>query len=1243
MKNKLKRVLNGALALVMCMSTFTAVSYVKPMTADAANGSQEWYNPALRWKNTTNNRERTLIANAVISTETMHCSNKNCPSNRNDGFNDVVTGAGGNQGTYLSQTLGTIYRVPEYTSLEGSWDKQGGSYMSKANGNAVYYGPQYWIEATDDDGNPIKSSLWGNPLPEADIDKALIKARQKYYNEYPKDDLVGGNVFIGYKTTSDRMIAYNQCKSDMGEKIRVVYNNGDVSDVSRDKILETDDDGNYVITGVKEYRIIDKNNNHCAEYSWGYMPYGYLKWTENGSGEQLYSYNNKTYAKRTKSNGDVYYQEYDNRVTLDDGSPNPNYGAYGAVYTGDTYSLNPWLSLIAGAHITPPSDGGKYTGHHFTGSYCNACGVWGTSDNDKINSQINNGMFALNSCHLCYGPEGHCHEDHNNDGDNTNDTHTSRTSLKTEAAKTVEFERTYANGEWNKDSQVHKVLDNTLPICLYCFGTYAQTKDDEYHLHPHNFPKTCNNTQISSSNSISVTKTCLNDISNVVRLNTQKNNNPEELTKARNELKEDLKTKENLNCCITGSLTEDNTTINGGCIIHSHNGLTSNDDGSSVGTHRGCGYQKTDIYTSDVIVQDYVGVVDGKTHYVSFNGKDADGNERVKGDAVDNEDGTETVINGSGTLTATLTWDDGEAPSRLLAGTSSKDYTLTYSLPRDSGGDLSKTIVKHGTATVTLIPGHVSDSAEGDKNYWDNTGSGKNNLSNILIGNLPQNDISTIEYSNVNFDLNAADGIGNYDNYTIVTGAEVTDPGNDKGTITGQFILHGSCPNRGSGTTGTQTHAYQFMYSDTSVDFWKCIYCDAYLPIRTREVQTHIHHYYKYDEIPATCNTKGVIFRRCVCGAMETEDTAINPGNHVGTSHKVDPAPTCENEGYEYDECVGCGAKLNGQQMEKLGHQWSVTGVTNNFGHVPNYVIQTCDRCNKRKTISSNGISEDEIFVEGAVDMSSASHTAHDYEYRYTERECENGTYEIWQCSVCSEIERRLVESGKGHIWIEQGDKRDSTCTVNGYRNYICSNCGSRKLEMLPLDKNVHEHTVRTFSRPESEKCTHSFVEYETCTACNATVNVVQNHDPLGHDYKVLLDTKATCHEMGHHVEQCLRCYEVVQEDTPVQDHNYVPTGTISESQCTVDGLRELACEYCGDLKYESIGMTGHTPGKEATCTEDQVCTVCGAVLEKAKAPSFPMTLLYLTTMQIVDKWTMLIRNRDMISDELTRCPIYLS
>ena len=81
--------------------------------------------------------------------------------------------------------------------------------------------------------------------------------------------------------------------------------------------------------------------------------------------------------------------------------------------------------------------------------------------------------------------------------------------------------------------------------------------------------------------------------------------------------------------------------------------------------------------------------------------------------------------------------------------------------------------------------------------------------------------------------------------------------------------------------------------------------------------------------------------------------------------------------------------------------------------------------------------------------------------------------------------------------------------------------------------------------------------------------------------------------------------YNTVETDIAVAvlQHNEVKVPAVPAT-CTQDGLTEGSkCSLCGKVFVEQtvVPAKGHTPGPEATCTQDQVCTVCGEVLVEKK------------------------------------------
>ena len=99
---------------------------------------------------------------------------------------------------------------------------------------------------------------------------------------------------------------------------------------------------------------------------------------------------------------------------------------------------------------------------------------------------------------------------------------------------------------------------------------------------------------------------------------------------------------------------------------------------------------------------------------------------------------------------------------------------------------------------------------------------------------------------------------------------------------------------------------------------------------------------------------------------------------------------------------------------------------------------------------------------------------------------------------------------------------------------------------------------------------------------------------------------EATCTENGLQERSCA-CGENETQDIEAIGHTEVIDEAVAPT-CTDTGLTEgKHCSACKAVltAQETVAALGHTPGAEATCTTDQVCTVCGAKLASATGHSF--------------------------------------
>ena len=147
--------------------------------------------------------------------------------------------------------------------------------------------------------------------------------------------------------------------------------------------------------------------------------------------------------------------------------------------------------------------------------------------------------------------------------------------------------------------------------------------------------------------------------------------------------------------------------------------------------------------------------------------------------------------------------------------------------------------------------------------------------------------------------------------------------------------------------------------------------------------------------------------------------------------------------------------------------------------------------------------------------------------------------------------------------------------------------------------------------------CSKSGEKLYTCSACGGTKT--EETDPLPHDYEVIDYFPATCTENGGMSFECRNCGYTYDDYIEANGHSY--ENNCDEECDTCGETREVEHVYA-DPEEEGVEVTWlsdrtghwqecaeckkpqepipHTPGPEATETEDQVCLDCGFVIKAA-------------------------------------------
>ncbi len=377
--------------------------------------------------------------------------------------------------------------------------------------------------------------------------------------------------------------------------------------------------------------------------------------------------------------------------------------------------------------------------------------------------------------------------------------------------------------------------------------------------------------------------------------------------------------------------------------------------------------------------------------------------------------------------------------------------------------------------------------------------------------------------------------------------------------------------------------------------------------------------------VAATSPVKAPVMNMAV-NTMLSEPTVIEPVESVvkttalattavqsaasATGHVAGPAATCTTP----QTCLVCGAVM----VEALGHHfWQET--TQPTCTTMGYTIYTCINCNMS-------------YKSDYVDALN-----HDYKEDVKAPTCTEAGYTTFTCTRCGDSYIGNYREATGHKWDKGVTVVGSTCNGAGMTEYRCLDCNESRLET----QDPAGHTPgREADCVSPQLCTvcgavlanakgHSFEEKvvaPTCTEIGYTEAVCKDcglsykteyTNALGHSYDKEV-TAATCLEQGYTDYICKRCGDSHTEDyTAATGHNWNGGTLVVNATCGGEGMMEYRCLNCDVVRLDNEEAVGHTPGKEATCTEPQICTDCGAVLQQATGHNMQANVNFATCLEM--------------------------
>ena len=186
------------------------------------------------------------------------------------------------------------------------------------------------------------------------------------------------------------------------------------------------------------------------------------------------------------------------------------------------------------------------------------------------------------------------------------------------------------------------------------------------------------------------------------------------------------------------------------------------------------------------------------------------------------------------------------------------------------------------------------------------------------------------------------------------------------------------------------------------------------------------HDYEIKDHKDATCTEDGYTTSFCKNCGDEKKET-IKATGHQHTEVRDAKKATCTKAGYTGDTyCKDCGEKISsGEVIAKLAHTWDEGNITKEADCKETGVMTyTCHKCGATKT----------------EDIPRTEHTWDEGEVT-TAPTCTKPGVRTYTCSVCKATRTEVIKA-TGHLHIEIRNKKDASCTENGYTgDTYCKDC----------------------------------------------------------------------------------------------------------------------------------------------------------------------------------------------------------
>ena len=344
----------------------------------------------------------------------------------------------------------------------------------------------------------------------------------------------------------------------------------------------------------------------------------------------------------------------------------------------------------------------------------------------------------------------------------------------------------------------------------------------------------------------------------------------------------------------------------------------------------------------------------------------------------------------------------------------------------------------------------------------------------------------------------------------------------------------------------------------------------------TEAIEKLPHDFVAGTPVAATCTESAYTPYKCSkCDEAYVKITAPANGHNYAEVAGSSTA-TCTAAGTKTLKCAACDSTIT-VAVPALGHDYQKTASTTATCAAAATETYKCSRCDASYTISVGDKT-----------------TAHDWNDWTV---VENATYESLgyktrTCKVCGKLEVETIPCLGDHVFDTETDRKDATCTEDGYIDYACSkhsDCGATSRVLLP--KTGHDLTTAT----TPAGCTTEGKVVTSCSKCDYKIETAI--PATGHAWgKGVVAKQPTCTAKGEMTYTCSACRATKTEEIATNPNAHVYTaGAVTAATCVTPELTTYSCA-CGKSEIkQTAAANGHSWNAEKTVDKEATCIDAGS------------------------------------------------